>query len=526
MSSTPDPQAPAQPSEDPQPPKKGSGVWRFALEGADDGWEGRQGAAAWLGRGQEAPVGQVLLWLDADGVLVATPSGDLGFFGLAQAEAGHHASKLFGSDFADALVERARACIQLHVELHGSIEVSSGTEPRRYAVSLAPGHSSECPRCCVATVRGFRSAASTRLADGWNWQTTVALAAGVAHRFNNLLVAITGNAGLVRASLPAEHPEQAALQDMEQAARDMAAMTRSLLAFAGEGRYATRQVSLNELASRALAALEPSRFGNVAFVQSYEPALPAIQADPHQLEQAIYNLLRNAVEAVSATGGQVEVRTGMLEAESLVSFKVLDSGPGMDEAVQARIFEPFFTTKAPGRGMGLPVVLGIARGHQGSVRVRTSPQGTEVELQLPYGQTHGRAAGSKAHKAGAASRTWVLVVDDDKGTVRVLERALQGQGYAVLAASTGEEALRLAAARKAELALCIVDMALPDTSGDVLCAQLKQLLAGVPVLVCSGYAGGGVEQQAAGAGADGFMAKPFSHGELLAAVAKVVAARG
>ena len=116
----------------------------------------------------------------------------------------------------------------------------------------------------------------------------------------------------------------------------------------------------------------------------------------------------------------------------------------------------------------------------------------------------------------------MLVIDDDAGTVRVLQRALQVQGYEVITAEDGESGLKLAASHKADLAISIVDMGLPDTSGDLLCAELKKLVPGNPVLVCSGYADARSVQQVSEAGADGFLAKPFNREELAAAVRKAL----
>jgi CheY-like chemotaxis protein len=219
----------------------------------------------------------------------------------------------------------------------------------------------------------------------------------------------------------------------------------------------------------------------------------------------------------------VHLSTETVVSESSIRIVVKDDGGGIPDAVRSRMFEPFFTTRAPGRGLGLPAVLGIARGHRGSLRVRSAPgRGTEVEIQLPFSGRTAHTPISKRRKPKLPERKVVLVVDDDAGTVRVLERALAAQGFATVAVGTGEAALKEATARKADLALCIIDMGLPDTSGDRLCLELKKLAPTIPIVVCSGYADQRSAEQTADAGADGFLGKPFNREELATAIRKAM----
>jgi signal transduction histidine kinase/CheY-like chemotaxis protein len=523
MSSTPDSKPPKSTGVASDQKQPGSGVWRFALEGGDADLPSDASEASWLGRVHHGKA-QVSLYLTADGVLLAPPVGKPEIVGLGpEAEPGMLLGKLLDKSLAEKLIAHAHACITLHVEMLGTIDAEVGGASKRLQVSLSPGHIHDEPRGCMATVRDVSNASGAARADPWTWQSTVALASGIAHRFNNLLVAVTGNVGLLKTALPADHPEQAAIADMEQAARDMAAMTRYLLAFAGEGRYAARPVSVNELAARALAAVNPGLYPHVQFTQDFDAHLPPIEADPGQIEQAIFNLVLNAVEALPLSGGTVCVCTETVTSESSIRIIVKDDGSGIPDAVRSRMFEPFFTTRAPGRGLGLPAVLGIARGHRGSVRVRSADgRGTEVEIQLPFSGHASHAPASKRRRAKTPERKVVLVVDDDPGTVRVLERALVAQGFATIAVGTGEAALKAAAARKADLALCIVDMGLPDTSGDRLCGELKKLVPTVPIVVCSGYADQRSADQTVEAGADGFLGKPFDREELAAAIRKAM----
>jgi len=375
-----------------------------------------------------------------------------------------------------------------------------------------------------ASGRGAQPDAPSRGASERSaWHPTLALASGIAHRFNNLLVAITGNAGLLRSALPPDHPEQAAIIDMEQAAREMADLTRYLLAYAGEGRYAARPVSINRLVERALAAIDLSAWPDVRFVRKLDPELPAVDADPAQIEQAVSNLVLNALEALPNGRGTITLATAASESEPTMVLTVADDGEGMTEETRARIFEPFFTTRSPGRGLGLAAVIGIARGHRGSIRVHTAPgAGSTFELHLPRHEAVAAPPKSSGRKARVQEKGSVLVVDDDPGTVRVLQRMLRAHGYEVVTAQDGESALQAAAQHRNKLSLCIADMALPDTSGDRLCAQLKELIPGMRVMVCSGYSDEQSARQAVEGGADGFLGKPFQAEELLETVRRLM----
>lgn len=470
----------------------------------------------------DAPGGPISLRLDRGGKVLSRVTARLPHVGETTLEPGADLGDLIGEEAAGLVRDRAAACISLGMHMHGIVEAPIGGQSRRLLVTLAPRFDGPTHPWCSVSVRdvtGLPSVSAERPA----WHATLALASGIAHRFNNLLVAITGNAGLLRSALPPEHPEQAAIQDMEQAAREMTDLTRYLLAFAGEGRYAPRPVSINRLAERALDAIDEQEWPNVHFVRTLAPSLPPVEADPAQIEQAVYNLVINALEALPEGRGTIQVSTSLSGSEPTVVLSVTDDGVGMSDEIRARIFEPFFTTRTPGRGLGLAAVIGIARGHRGSVRVHSEPgAGSTFELHLPRPEKPSVAPKVPGRTASGDDKGAVLVIDDDPGTVRVMQRMLRTLGYEVMTAQDGESALRVAGQHRARLSLCISDMALPDTTGERLCAQLKELIPGVRVMVCSGYSDEQSQQQAVTAGADGFLGKPFKPEELAESVRRLM----
>ena len=239
-----------------------------------------------------------------------------------------------------------------------------------------------------------------RLLQAQKLESLSVLVAGIAHDFNNLLTAIIGNLDLARPDLPPGSPARICIDKSAQAAQRAATITRQMLAYAGQGSFVFEPVDL----SRQVEILAPGLRRSVGKMVSLElqlaPELPLTLADPAQIEQVIANLVSNASEAIGEQQGVIVVATGVQDCDGpsleqsrledkpppgrFVYLQVSDTGSGMTEAVQQRMFEPFFTTRFLGRGLGLSVVLGIVRGHQGAIFVESAPgRGTAVRVLLP-----------------------------------------------------------------------------------------------------------------------------------------------
>ncbi len=237
-----------------------------------------------------------------------------------------------------------------------------------------------------------------------------AMAGGVAHDFNNLLTTIIGNTALIRLDAAAGSEIATAAQSIERAAERAAAISRQMLDYAGCGKFRPEPLDLAQLVESLQPLLQaslPARLRLRLETAAGQP--PTVVADRSQIQQVLVNLVTNAAEA-TPNDGTVTIRTATVTAdEALLAagansaalapgryavLEVEDTGSGMDESTRQRLFDPFFSTRAVGRGMGLAVVLGIVRGHHGTLRVHTVPgQGTRLQVLLPAADADEAGAG-------------------------------------------------------------------------------------------------------------------------------------
>jgi two-component system, cell cycle sensor histidine kinase and response regulator CckA len=226
------------------------------------------------------------------------------------------------------------------------------------------------------------------------------LAGGVAHDFNNLLVGILGSASLLEEYIPKERDARELLDSIRTAGERAARLTKQMLAYSGRGRFAVEPLDLSAQVRQIASLIEASIPTNVDLRFVLADGLPAVQGDASQIQQLIMNLTINAVEALEPSGGLVEVLTAVQTADAgavvdaataealppgaYVTLAVSDNGPGMDRETLTKIFDPFFTTKFMGRGLGLPSVSGITRGHGGAIAVDSTPgKGTTFRAFFP-----------------------------------------------------------------------------------------------------------------------------------------------
>ena len=283
------------------------------------------------------------------------------------------------------------------------------------------------------------------------------LAGGIAHDFNNLLTGIVANAGTARRKLPTDHPAQAQLAEVVQGSKIASRLTAQLLDYAGKGPIRSRPLDLRA----ELRALEPllktSVRGRARLELETAHDLPAIEADPVQIQQVLMNLVINAAESVQEEV-HIRVRTHAVElgpeeiselvpGSSLgpghrVALDVEDDGCGLDEAAQMRIFDPFFTTKATGRGLGLAAALGIVNQHGGGIQLRSSPgAGTRFRILFPVSEKPVEALPERT-TVDLSGHGVVLVVDDDEFVLRAASAVLETSAIRWFLRRTDRRALR------------------------------------------------------------------------------------
>jgi two-component system cell cycle sensor histidine kinase/response regulator CckA len=353
------------------------------------------------------------------------------------------------------------------------------------------------------------------------------LAGGIAHDFNNLLTGVLGNISLARLQL--DNPEATAshLDGIETSAMRAADLCQQMLAYAGKGRFHLQRLDLGALVSDMLPLLRLSVAKGVSLRVELTPDLPAMWGDPTQMRQVVLNLVMNGSDAIAGTG-TIEIRVfvvppdaGLLvelmppiEPEGEAGYLVLeisDSGCGMTAEMQARVFEPFYTTKFTGRGLGLAVVHGIVRGHQGGVRVESAPQlGSTFSVALPAITQPAEPLSRLAPAVDAWQGSGHVLVADDEDLVRdVADTMLRQLGFDVVAVENGREAVRAFALEPDRFDLVLLDLTMPVMTGAEALVAIRQIRPDIPVLVMSGYN----EQDTpvtGGQQATAFLHKPFS----------------
>ena len=366
------------------------------------------------------------------------------------------------------------------------------------------------------------------------------LAGGVAHDFNNLLSVIASYSGMMLADLEPDTPMRDDLHEIQRAVERGSALTTQLLAFSRKQVLQARVVDLAEVVAATETMLRRLIGEDIRVVfEAHERGLH-VKADPGQLEQVLMNLAVNARDAMPA-GGTLQVRVDEIVVHeeaarrltggatgTWVRLTVRDTGVGMDAETRQRIFEPFFTTKKPGQGtgLGLATVYGIVKQSGGFIWVESAPgSGATFTILLPsLAAPDGASAAPEARPQGAQAPGGTVLLVEDEGALRAAaRRLLEKQGYEVISAADGSEALRLAVQRGTPVDLVVTDIVMPHVSGQELVNHLVPLFGEIPVLFMSGYAIDAVERHGELWPGATFLTKPFTPEQLLDAVAQTLA---
>lgn len=366
-----------------------------------------------------------------------------------------------------------------------------------------------------------------RLQEAQRLEGVGVLAAGIAHDFNNILTGILGSASLLAGDVPPAAAEN--VQRIISSSERAALLTRQLLAYAGKGRFVMADLNLSGIIHDMSDLLRMSVPKNVDLDFRLTERLPAVAADPSQMQQLMMNLVVNGAEAIpERRSGRVTVRTGLekltapltdatgqeIRPGEYVAVTVTDTGAGIDDQIKARMFDPFYTTKFTGRGLGLAAVAGIVRAEKGGILVDTAPgQGTTFRVLLPAGTVR---------RADIPKRPAVLVVDDEDPVRDFISTALERRGYEVLAAANGREGIDVWEKAHDRIKLLIVDVLMPVMNGGELLAEIRERQGSCKVLITSGYNERDAMRLCGSCDADGFLQKPYTAQQLAEKVSEVL----
>jgi len=367
------------------------------------------------------------------------------------------------------------------------------------------------------------------------------LAGGIAHDFNNHLTVIAAYSQMLADELPENEHLRAYAQEILWAAERAGNLTTRLLAFSRQQMVEPKVLDLNHLLG-VLSNMLRRLIGEDVELRSFlDPALGKIKADPTQIEQVVMNLAVNARDAMH-NGGQLTLRTANLQLDpgaepphpglqpgSYVVLQVADTGVGMDDELRRHIFEPFFTTKESGKGtgLGLSMVYSIVKQSGAEIAVDSAPgMGATFTLYFPQVEECEDPFTSKAAAcpgARPAERETILLVEDEYGVRKLVRKMLLQQGYRVLEAANGRDALQICRVHSGPIHLLITDVVMPGMSGRELAERVALHSPDTRVLYMTGYTDDDILQHGIDGGeAPAMLRKPFLAEHLAASVRRVL----
>jgi two-component system cell cycle sensor histidine kinase/response regulator CckA len=345
---------------------------------------------------------------------------------------------------------------------------------------------------------GERKRLERRVLQTQKMEAVTRLAGGIAHDFNNLLTSINGYTEFLNQALGAESPLLRNVEGILASVDRAAKLTRQLLAFSRKQMSSPRATDLNNVIGTLLPSLNVMMDGNITLSLDLKKHLAPVLADPGEMEQMLLILVANARDAMPL-GGRLAIATGETDyalegapaASGLVVLTVSDDGCGMNEEVKARLFEPFFTTKPVGKGtgLGLSTVYGIVKLAGGDIQVDSElGRGTAFRIYFPR-HAASPAAQSRPGNTGdtVPGGETILLVEDDEEVRSLLYTILRSDGYAVIQARDGEEAMRLAETHAGPIHLVLSDLQMPKMGGMLLAENLLPRHPGMKAVLMSGF---------------------------------------
>jgi signal transduction histidine kinase len=375
-----------------------------------------------------------------------------------------------------------------------------------------------------------RRALEAQLFQAQKMESVGVLAGGIAHGMNNLLGAISAYTSVVRDETPEGDPRRREMEEILLAAKRGGQLTRNLLGFARKGKFQRTIIDPNEVVDQTIDMIRPSLSKKLELDVTLYHASVLVYGDGIQLGQALMNLCLNSADAMPQ-GGTIYIITeavvigenpsGILSGYPPGRYSVIrvrDTGEGMDEETVEQAFDPFFTTKGPdkGTGLGLAMVYGAVRAHDGWINIDSAPgRGTTVTILLPAATDEQIASAPPTEKPSQpppmppGKRKRVLLVDDEPMIRSAGERLLKRLGCEVLLATNGLEAVEVVSTEVTNIDLVILDVAMPQMDGTECFYKLREIDDRLPIVISTGFADESHTEKLMADGANGLLPKPY-----------------
>lgn len=394
-----------------------------------------------------------------------------------------------------------------------------------------------------------RAVLERQLLHGQKLESLGVLAGGIAHDFNNILMGVLGNADLALRNLADDNPARQNIVEIEVASQRAAELSEQMLAYSGKGKFLIESIDLGEFLTEMAHLLDVAISKKAELQLDIAQGLPHFPGDPTQIRQVIMNLITNASEAIGQGCGTVSLSTGSMECDqayldegfeilsagtgsalppgTYVYCEVKDTGCGMDAETLNKVFDPFFTTKFTGRGLGMAAVLGIMRGHKGTIKVESLVgEGTSFRVLFPAGadvpETIIPPSNGVSPAADWRGSGTVLIADDEELVCNVGKEMLAHFGFKALQANDGQHAVEVFHEHADEIACVILDLNMPHLDGEQVFLEMRKTHPDVKVILTSGYSMDDLTHRFAGQGLAGFLQKPFNLKDLRNVLAQVV----
>jgi signal transduction histidine kinase/ActR/RegA family two-component response regulator len=377
----------------------------------------------------------------------------------------------------------------------------------------------------------------TKLASSEKFQALGQMASGVAHDFNNILSGIMGYAEMALYDIPEKSRARKSIEQVLKASNRAEGLVKQILAFSRQSDQERKPIQVHHIVKEALKLVRVSLPTTIDIRQNISTHGTTVLADPTQIHQILMNLCTNAHHAMREKGGVLEVSLAPVELDktevddypdlkpgSYLKLSISDTGDGMDSSTMQRIFDPYFTTKEKGVGigMGLSVVHGIVKRHNGAIKVFSKPgKGTTFHVLLPRIEKEIEYK-TEALEPLALGKERILFVDDEKALIDLGKQMLERLGYKVVSRTSSVEALEAFRANPHKFDLVITDMTMPNMTGDELAEKIMAIRTDTPIILCTGFSERITEEQAKKMGIREFVMKPLVMSDLAKTVRRVL----